>query len=86
MVMNGGPNHAAEVLTHAEVGRGADACRYFGLAELARVMADLLAAADSDAADLRLSDEYDALVSQDAVLVRAFEERYETAPEDFEPI
>jgi hypothetical protein len=88
MVHNGGPNHAADSCEPAELAAAADAARYFGLHALAAVIGELPAAAsdsdDEDAED-RLSDAYHDLV-EDNEITHAFEARYATAPEDFEPM
>jgi hypothetical protein len=89
MVMNGGPCHAAEVCDGAEIAAAAESCRYFGLDRLAVVMLAIPAAAwdvDGEAAEERLNAAYSALVPQDSIIGDAFETRYATAPDDFDPI
>ncbi len=89
MVMNGGPNHAADSCDPAEIAAAADACRYFGLDALGSLIQELPAASsdsdDEDAED-RLSDAYYQLVPDDSTLSGAFEARYTKAPDDFDPI
>ena len=83
MVMNGGPNHAAGSCEPAQLTAAADACRYFGLPQLAALMLQLPAAAFDEDAEDRLSAAYYDLVPDDATIVAAFEARYAEAPADF---
>ena len=81
MVMNEGPNHAADVCDPAEFTAAAESCRYFGLDRLAAVILELpVAVSDSedDSAEERLDARNHALVSDDSVISDAFEARYAT--------
>ena len=89
VVMNGGPNHAADSCAAAELAAAVEACRYFGLDALGSLIRELPAASgdagDEDAED-RLSAAYYRLVPDDSTLSGAFEARYARAPEDFDAI
>jgi hypothetical protein len=89
VVMNGGPNHAADSCDPAEIAAAAAACRYFGMDALGSLIQELPAASsdsDDEDAEGRLSNAYSQLVPDDSALSGAFEARYTKAPEDFDPI
>ncbi|GID30951.1 hypothetical protein C8E87_6980 [Paractinoplanes brasiliensis] len=88
MVMNGGPNHAADSCDPAQIAAAASACRYLGLDDLGSLIRELPAASsdsDDEDAENRLSDAYHQLVPGDSTLSGAFEARYASTPEDFDP-
>ena len=84
MVTNGGPRFAAKSLAPANFEAAADACRYFGLDELAAVMLELPDAVSCTATDESCADAYRTLVPTDAVLFDAFALRFATHPEEFD--
>ena len=86
MVMNGGSNHAADSCKPVEIAAAAEACRYFGLHDLAALTRELPAAADSEDEEERLDSSYAELVPDDSTICDAFEARYAEAPEDFDTI
>lgn len=83
MVMNGGIDHAIEVLATAEFAAGIAGFRYFDLVEVASV---LEAATVADMGWGLLNSKYGALVPEDAILVRAFERKYLASPAAFAPL
>lgn len=89
MVMNGGPNHAADVCNPAEIAAAARGAHYFGLDTLGTLILELPAASSDSSnenAEDRLSNDYHRLVPSDSTLADAFEERLAEAPQDFDPL
>jgi hypothetical protein len=83
MVMNGGVDHALEVLPPSEFASGIAGFRYFGLAEVAAVLET------ASAANLgweRFNLRYAALVPADDTIVEAFHRKYCASPEAFAPL
>ena len=80
MIMNGGIDHALEVLDVAEFADGIAAFRYFGLDEAACV---LEAATQADIGLELLNSKYGALIPDDGALVTAFEKKYAASPDVF---
>jgi hypothetical protein len=89
MIQNGGPNHAADSCSPAELGAAAEGARYFGLGDLAALIEEMPAAGsdrDDDEAEDRLSEAYRQVLPDSDRLEVAFAARYEAAPNDFQPI
>jgi hypothetical protein len=86
MVKSRGLDHAVAVLADEDFAAATAACGFFGLSDLAAVIATLHQAADDDAAKARLDAEYRTLVPQDQALFDAFEARLAAAPQDFAPL
>jgi hypothetical protein len=89
MVQNGGPNHAADSCEPAQLAAAAAAAGYFGMADLAAVIAELPAAAsdhNDEGAEDRLSEAYYRIMPDGKRLDLALRARYAATPEDFEPV
>jgi len=86
LAMNGGIEHAFEVLSTAEFDAAVAGFRYFDLAEVASVLTATRFARHDESRLDELQKRYDILVPADAVLVAAFEDRYRASPEGFAPI
>jgi len=83
MVMNGGVDHALDVLPPSEVAAGIAGFRYFGLAEVAAV----LEAASASNLDREFFDlKYAALIPADDIVVDAFHRKYRASPDAFAPL
>jgi hypothetical protein len=82
--MSGGTTFAKEVLDPAAFPAAAEACRYFGLPQLADLIGRIAVMDDDD--ELEMNDEYGELVPLDEVLADAFERRYATTAGDFDPV
>lgn len=83
MVMNGGTDHAIEVLDAFEFAAGVAGFRYFGLLEAA----SMLEAAQMPQADhLDLNARYGALIPNDSTLVEAFKAKLLVSPAVFAPL
>lgn len=82
MIMNGGVDHALEVLPALEFAAGIAGFRYFGLAEVAAV---LEAASAADLGWERFNLRYAALIPADDTIVDAFRQKYHASPEVFAP-
>lgn len=80
MVMNGGFDHALEVLDADEWAAGIAGFHYFGLTEVASV---LEAATSAELGLEMLNSKYGALIPEDGKLVAAFEKKYLTSPDVF---
>jgi hypothetical protein len=83
MIMNGGVDHALEVLSPPDFAAGIAAFRYFGLGEVAAV---LEAATASGMGWERFNATYAALVPADDTIVEAFHQKYRAFPEVFAPL
>lgn len=95
MAMNGGLLHAVEGLAADELARAIAGYRFFGLDQVADLVADVARqAADLDPEDVdatdRLEDEsnerFYALVPDDDAVARAFEGHFREHPEDYAPL
>jgi hypothetical protein len=86
LAMNGGIEHAFEILSPAEFDAAIAGFRYFDLAEIASLLAATRSARHNESQLDELQKRYDALVPTDAVLTAAFETRYRASPGDFAPI
>jgi hypothetical protein len=89
MVQNGGPNHAADSCEPAQLAAAAAAARYFGMEDLAALIAELPSAGsgydDEDVED-RLSEAYLRLTEDGERFDAVLQARHAAAPEDFEPV
>jgi len=81
--MNGGVDHAVETLDHAQLIASAHGYLYFGLVELAAILQR--SAVEDEAINL-LDAEYDRSVPDDSALVKAFEAKLRSSPDDFSPL
>jgi len=85
MVMNGGVDHAAEVLSSEEFESALEGFLYFGFDALAR----LLESANGPITETeveQLNTKYAAAVPNDGTLVHAFHVKLLAAPESFAPV
>ena len=83
MIMNGGLDHALEVLDSDEWAAGIAAFCYFGLSEAASV---LETATEAKLGLELLNSKYWALIPEDGTLVAAFEKKYFASPDVFAPL
>ena len=93
LIMNGGILHALEVLSREQFERACDGYRFFGLADVATLLAETAAAApEHDAADTmaelehRVDETYGLLIPNDATLAAAFERHLESNPAAYAPL
>jgi hypothetical protein len=89
MVQNGGPNHAADSCEPAQLAAAAAGARYFGMEDLAALIAELPTAAsgyDDEGVEDRLSEAYLRLTEDGERFDAVLQARYAAAPEDFEPV
>src|SRR5690348_994723 len=77
-VMSGGVGFADDMLAAQDFEAAAQACRYFGLPDLAGVLLGIHASDPQRDNELQVA--YDRLVQRDQVLVDAFERRFAEAP------
>jgi hypothetical protein len=94
MAMNGGLPHAVEGLEAEELARAIAGYRFFGLDEVADLVADVARqAADLDPSDLDAADQLEvrsnerfyALVPDDDSVAGAFQAHFREHPEDYAP-
>ncbi len=86
LAMNGGIDHALDVLSATAVDAAIAGFRYFDLPEVASVLAATRFARRSESQLEKLQQRYATLVPNDAALVAAFEKRYKDSPEEFAPL
>ncbi len=90
LVMNGGVLHAVELLTSDELSDARDGYRFFGLSEVASLLANAKTLFDADDGldkhESRLDREYWKSVPDDSSLVKRFEVRFTSSPSDFSPV
>ena len=94
MVCNGGVFHCIETHSSAELEQGCAGFRFFGLAEVAALLEEAASKVTREAAragdyDEELEFEFDGrygeLIPDDNTIVRRFEARFASHPEDFAP-
>ena len=84
MFMNGGVDHALEVLSEDEYEAGIQGFRYFGLPAVASVLEAARGCEPDDRE--RFDQEYGVVVPNDAVLGTAFEAAFAFQPGSFAPL
>jgi hypothetical protein len=84
MVMNGGVDHALDVLDSTEIMAGVVGFRYYGFHEVADLLEDVAPGANSDFQEV--NEAYWELVPMDSTLSDAFEEKFLRSPEVFAPL
>ena len=84
MAMNGGLDHAVDVLSAEQFHAAIDGFRYFGLIEMAVMLSHAISANDEELE--RLDTEYGKLVPTDSTLGNAFEETFRVSPDAFSPL
>jgi len=82
-IMNAGTSAVGDTCTAEEILRAADAFDYLGLAELADLTRRLV---HGDVRTAREQQHNRAFYGLELALHPAFEHRYETAPDDFDPV
>src|SRR3546814_16928417 len=85
MAMNGGIDHAVEVLTPLEFSAALAGFRYFGLVRIAELL-ESIGAFGTEVQAERLNKEYGAAVPSDSTLVHAFRLKLLASPESFSPL
>jgi hypothetical protein len=86
LAMNGGVEHALEVLSHRELDAAIAGFEHFDMAEVASVLAALRSSTSNEKELDMLQERYGALVPSDSVLTAAFRVRLAAFPDDFAPI
>jgi hypothetical protein len=87
MVMNGGVEHAIEVLSPAEMTTASDGFRFFGLDEIACLLEEVVERGlkdeqESENADLR----YGEVIPDDDTIVARFHSLFVSSPASFSPL
>jgi hypothetical protein len=85
LAVNGGVEHAFEVLSTAELDAAIAGFKHFHLAEVASVLTALRASLEDAELDT-LQERYGTMVPNDAVITAAFQARLAECPDDFAPI
>jgi hypothetical protein len=82
--MNGGLGHAFDLLNEEDLNNGKGGYVYFGLPQVAR----LLEAAKTMEEEMReeFGDSYSEFIPNDSSLIKAFERRFRSSPDDFAPV
>lgn len=84
MAMNGGLDHAIEVLGSGDYTLALNGFRYFGLDQAAAVLEQARGATEHQLE--KLDAEYGAVVPSDSTLVHAFQVKLLSSPEAFAPV
>ena len=84
-VMNGGIDHAVEVLSPAQVSSALSGYRYFGLGHVAELLQGISMPLTEAQAE-KLNKEYGALVPSDSTLMHAFQVKLLASPKAFAPV
>lgn len=84
MAMNGGLDHAIEVLGSENYALALNGFRYFGLEQAAAVLEQARDATEHQLE--KLDAEYGAVVPSDSTLVHAFQVKLLSSPEAFAPV
>lgn len=85
MAMNGGIDHALEVLTPLEFSAALSGFRYFGLNRVAELL-EGIGESVTEARAEKLHKEYGVAVPSDGTLVHAFRLKLLASPEAFSPV
>jgi hypothetical protein len=85
LIVNGGVEHALEVLSVEEVRAAIAGFDFFGLAEVSRLLAAALDQGLGDAPE-EADSRYGHLVQNDDVIVERFQTVFRSSPEKFSPL
>lgn len=90
LVMNMGALHAIKCLNEEQVAASRAGFRYFGFGNIAGVIGAgqhaIAQGLDLDELDTTLEEAYAAIIEEDGVLMKAFEEHYAQDPSAYAPI
>lgn len=85
MVMNGGIDHAVEVLSPEEYTSALNGYRYFGFEQVAKVL-ESASVVTTESQIEHLNKQYGEAVPNDSALMNAFQVKLQASPEAFTPV